>query len=200
MNKAVKAIVIASLNAISIYAAISIFATTQDVARDRTVLEQANHRLSARQFMMDADLENYAACNNRRLEKETIAPARDCLIKGAYQTKSAVGALLYSTTASRWLVQHADDEEFRKAALYAIGQGRAAILEEKKIFDDPIAPIAKRINASWLLSAYMGKLNSNRFYHMAEILDRAEFQVRMPDVYRQQREWLLTSLGNREAQ
>lgn len=119
--------------------------------------------------------------------------ARNCLVEAMGKTESAVGAIAFSSVSMIWLTEHPNDSEIRNVALAAIEKGRTALVN-KYAYYRALERVAEAHDKSVLLSLLDGKRNGEwQFVRMADDLDKAQYDVLLPDVAKAQRVWRMKS-------
>jgi len=177
----------------------ALYAAILDTAAYRAAVSAPDFKEQTAQqaTRVEADTRRYAACSDLRDGKGALTTAsRDCLIAAAGKAETEIGALLISAASTGWLVQHPDDSAVRAGALLAIERGRAALIGQAA-YSRALKKVAEAHDRSVLLSFRDGKQDGwSKFGEMADRLDKAQYEVMLPDVARAQQEWRVKAVSS----
>lgn len=141
---------------------------------------------------LETEVERLADC---------LAPSpeqRSCLMDAMSKSNTMEGALI-GATASKIILQRGQDQELQSAALDLINRGRVQLGSSKPIWDS-LKNLNSMHDKSVLLSLRDGKRNTRDWFEWnAERLDKAEYEVMLPQVSLEQRRWLTNQYANAAA-
>lgn len=198
-----KLVVQVGVIAAAVVAAAAVWIDTATYLRIKSEVDEAlsQEPVAVMGLHLSQDLERLAICNNSRHENartgeiEWADSARDCWLKAMNQNKTTMGALAYGSFATMWLAKHPSDADIQAAAVAAIAAGRAELADSKKLYYEPQQRLLDAHDTSFLMRLLEGRAaKPDVMLHYAEKLNKAEFEVLLPSVAAQQRQWVLRAL------
>lgn len=137
----------------------------------------------ARHIELDGHV--YGVCTK---QIQAGADARTCWLDALAAVTSTSGIYAIGTEAALYLEERPEDDELREAALAAVARGweglsarRGHLARIQAVYDAEARSMVRRLTAS---SRDVGRWGRSTALSEADLLDRVEWRIRMPAVFR----------------